>query len=63
VAVLRFRRQLLRPPEQLWVIAQAVQDNGGPGSYVTALRALAGHLEELGWWLAEAAESRPAGRP
>jgi hypothetical protein len=38
---------------QLWVIAQAVEENGGPRSYAESLRRLAERLEELGWWLAE----------
>ena len=28
----------LTPAEQLWVIAQAVEENGGPPSYALALR-------------------------
>jgi hypothetical protein len=43
----------LTPSEQLWVIAQALVENGGPPSYALALRRLAERLEELGWWLGE----------
>jgi hypothetical protein len=46
----------LTPPEQLWIIAQAVDENGGPAAYVAALRAVADRLEEVGWWLAEPLE-------
>jgi len=41
------------PAEQLWVIALAVEENGGPVEYVSALRHMAERLEELGWWLSE----------
>jgi hypothetical protein len=43
----------LTPAEQLWVLAQAVEENGGPPDYVLALRRLAERFEDLGWWLAE----------
>ena len=52
----------LAPPEQLWVIAQAVEENGGPAAYVAALRAVGERLEEMGWWLAEPLEG-PTGAP
>jgi hypothetical protein len=44
---------LLRPAEKLWIIAQAVEENGGPRSYVEALRQLAERLEDTSWWLRE----------
>jgi hypothetical protein len=43
----------LAPAEQLWIIARAVEENGGPDAYVAALRALAAGLEEASWWLTE----------
>ena len=43
----------LTPAEQLWVIAQVMEENGGPAAYVAALRGIAARLEEVGWWLAE----------
>lgn len=43
----------LSPTEQLWVIALAVEDTGGPSSCVDALRMLACRLEDVGWWLRE----------
>ena len=43
----------LTPADQLWVIAQAMEENGGPAAYLAALRAVADRLEEVGWWLAE----------
>ena len=55
-AGLRCGRSHLRaliPAEQLWVIALAVKENGGPTEYVSALRHMAERLEELGWWLSE----------
>jgi len=45
----------LTPAEQLWVIALACEENGAPAAYYLALRKLAEHLEELGWWLREPA--------
>ena len=42
-------------PDQLWIIAQAVEENGGPRDYVRVLRQLAEHLEDAGWWLGEPA--------
>lgn len=41
----------LAPGDQLWLIALAIKENGGPAEYVAALRELAERLEELGWWL------------
>jgi hypothetical protein len=41
----------LPPADQLWLIAQAVEENGGPAEYVLAMRNMATCLEELGWWL------------
>jgi hypothetical protein len=46
---------VLSPPDQLWVIAQAVEENGGPRDYAAALRQLAERLEDTGWWLREPA--------
>ena len=48
----------LSPTEQLWVIAQAIENHGGSRGYVSALRALAERLEDLGWWLDEPSEAR-----
>jgi len=48
---------LLMPAEQLWIIAQAVEENGGPAAYLAALRSIAARLEDLGWWLAEPLEA------
>ena len=47
----------LTPPEQLWVIAQAVEENGGPRDYVLGLRHLAERLEGMHWWLQEPFEA------
>ena len=44
---------VLYPPDQLWIIAQAVEENGGPRDYVGALRQLAERLEDTSWWLRE----------
>jgi hypothetical protein len=46
----------LTPAEQLWVIAQAVEENGGPPAYAASLRSVADRLEGLSWWLAETLE-------
>ncbi len=43
----------LTPAERLWLIALALEENGGPADYVLALRELAERLEALGWWLAD----------
>jgi hypothetical protein len=40
----------LPPADQVWLIALAVEENGGPAQYVRALRSLADQLEEFGWW-------------
>jgi hypothetical protein len=48
---------VLPPSDQLWVIAQAVEENGGPRDYVGALRQLAERLEDTSWWLREAAKN------
>lgn len=45
----------LPPADQLWLIALAVEDNGGPAEYVRVLRNSADRLDELGWWLSQAA--------
>jgi len=47
----------LTPPEQLWIIAQAVEENGGPRDYVLVLRHLAERLEDMRWWLQEPLEA------
>jgi hypothetical protein len=52
---------LLRPAEQLWIIAQAVEENGGPQDYVLALRTVADRLEEVGWWLTDPLDRGVAG--
>ena len=52
----------LAPPDQLWVIAQAVEENGGPAGYVAAVRAVADRLGEMGRRLAEPLEG-PTGAP
>ena len=39
--------------DQLWIIALAVEANGGPSDYVGALRAVAQRLQEMGWWINE----------
>jgi len=51
------------PADQLWVVAQAIEEYGGPRAYVVAVRRLAGQLETIGWWLAEAPERSPLERP
>jgi hypothetical protein len=38
----------LLPTNQFWLIALAVEENGGPAEYAHALRTLAEHLDELG---------------
>jgi len=43
----------LPPADQLWIIALAIEEAGGPSEYVLALRKVAEHLEEVGWWLTE----------
>ncbi len=48
----------LPPADQLWLIALAVEENGGPAEYVQSLRSVAERLDELGWWVA--ADSIPA---
>jgi hypothetical protein len=45
----------LAPADQLWIIALAIEENGGPAEYVRALRKSADRLDELGWWLSQAA--------
>lgn len=47
----------LTPAEQLWFVAHAVEENGGPRKYVQVLRRLAERLQELGWWLQESNEA------
>jgi hypothetical protein len=39
----------LPPADQLWLIALAVEENGGPAEYVLTLRRLAERLDEVGW--------------
>jgi hypothetical protein len=46
------------PADQLWIIALAAEEAGGPPEHVLALRQLAEQLEELGWWLASPAGTR-----
>jgi hypothetical protein len=43
--------EMVPPADQLWLIALAVEENGGPTEYVRALRSIAEHVEEFGWWL------------
>jgi hypothetical protein len=50
---------VLPPQDQLWIIAQAVEENGGPSDYVGVLRQLAERLEDTGWWLREPAKVGP----
>jgi hypothetical protein len=45
----------LHPADQLWLIALAVEENGGPAEYVLALRRVAERLEQIGWWISEEA--------
>lgn len=41
----------LPPADQLWLIALAVEENGGPTEYVRALRLIADQLDALRAWL------------
>ena len=43
----------LSASDQLWLIAFAIEQGRGPEEYVTALRRIAGTLEEWGFWLAQ----------
>ena len=44
---------MLTPADQLWIIAQAGEEAGGPLTLCPSTRCLAGRLEDAGWWLSE----------
>jgi type II secretory pathway component PulJ len=57
---------LSTPPDQLWLVALYLEENGAPQHYILAVRRIAEQLEQLGWWLSEpdltlACEAVPAG--